>query len=112
EGVSMIHAHDFDSGSFDNCGPVWFKVLRVNDNLVYDGGCKELNINKGGEIPANTSWFDDEVFFCCDDIGKEVMVTLRVFDRDPGPGPVAPARMAPGGDLYGRYNDCWNLTLV
>jgi hypothetical protein len=40
------------------------------------------------------------------------MVTLRVFDKNPGPGPVAPARMGPGGDLYGHFNDCWNITLV
>lgn len=111
-GHAKIFAEDYDSGSFDNCNPVWFKVLRVNADLVYDGGCEGLNGDDNPKTSPIDVWYDDEVYFCCDDIGNEVMVSLRVFDVNPGVGPVAPARMLPGGDLYGHYNDCWNITLI
>ncbi len=111
-GNAKVHAFSFDSGSFDNCNPVYFKVLRVNNDLVYDGGCPELN---GDDKPATSAidvWYDDDVFFCCDDVNNDIMVSMRVFDVDPGWGPVAPARMLPGGDLYGHYNDCWSVVHV
>ncbi|MBK7094827.1 MAG: HYR domain-containing protein [Saprospiraceae bacterium] len=111
-GTAMIDASDFDSGSFDNCNPVWFKVLRVNDQLEYDGGCPELNGDDKPKTATIDVWYDDNVFFCCEDIGSDVMVNLRVFDKDPGEGPVDPSRMAIGGDLYGHYNDCWNITHI
>ncbi len=112
-GHAKVFADDYDSGSFDNCNPVYFKVLRVNSDLVYDGGCKDLNGDDNPATPATIDvWYDDAVFFCCDDINKEVMVSLRVFDVNPGVGPVNPSRMLPGGDLYGHFNDCWNITYI
>jgi hypothetical protein len=111
-GHAKVFAYDYDSGSFDNCNPVWFKVLRVNADLVYDGGCPDLNGDDNTKTATNDVWYDDEVYFCCEDVGNQVMVSLRVFDKDPGVGPVNPSRMLPGGDLYGHYNDCWNMTLI
>jgi len=106
-GTSKIWAEDFDSGSHDaGCGPVYFKVLRN------DLGCPEFN---GDDKPGggNDIWYDDFVKYCCADIGNEpVMTTLRVFDVDPGPGPIAPKRMEIGGDLYGHFNDCWTAVTV
>jgi hypothetical protein len=127
DGIAVAYAEDFDSGSFDNCGPVWFKVLRgseYNDSNVLkaDKGCEELNGDDRPETPRyfdeetgkwvnNELWFDDEVYFCCEDIGREVMVTLRVFEVDPEPYTVDGAVKAyhvnnPEGKLYGKYNDC------
>ncbi|MEZ4908261.1 MAG: HYR domain-containing protein [Saprospiraceae bacterium] len=112
-GSAKVFAEDFDSGSFDNCGPVWFKVLRVNNDLVYDGGCEDLNGDDNLSTSAIDVWYDDDVYFCCDDLAAgDVMVSMRVFDVDPGDGPVAPSRMVPGGDLYGHYNDCWSIVHV
>jgi len=115
-GNAMVEARSYDSGSFDNCSDVWFKVLRVNANLEYDGGCPDLNgdDNLSNNVPVfkNDVWFDDEVFFCCEDLDKDIMVTLRVFDINPGVGPINPTRMLPGGDLYGHFNDCWNVTHI
>jgi hypothetical protein len=121
-GDARVFAEDFDSGSFDNCGPVWFKVLRGyeynnNNELQYDGGCEGLNGDDNPFASGNQVWFDDDVFFCCEDLGLDhpdgIMVTLRVFDVDPGPGPVNPQRMySPNGDLYGRYNDCWSVVEI
>ena len=111
-GNAKVHAFSFDSGSFDNCNPVFFKVLRVNNDLEYDGGCPDLNGDDNPATNSNDVWYDDAVFFCCEDDNKDVMVSLRVFDADPGRGPVAPTRMLPGGDLYGHYNDCWSLVHI
>ena len=102
-GVAEVAAASFNSGSFDNCKPVWFKVWRN------DGGCMDLNCDN---TACTQQWFDDSVFFCCEDVGKEIMVTLRVFEVDPGVGPINPSRMLQGGDLFGHYNDCMTTTLV
>ncbi|MBK6407986.1 MAG: hypothetical protein IPF66_25055 [Holophagales bacterium] len=80
--------------------------------MVYDGGCPDLNGDDNPKTATNDVWYDDEVYFCCEDVGKQVMVSMRVFDKNPGVGPVNPSRMLPGGDLYGHYNDCWNMTLI
>ncbi len=90
-GNADAYAADFDDGSYDNCGDVYFKAM------------KESGANCGG---SGFSTFDDVVTFCCDDIGNNVEVTIRVFDVDPGPGFVFNSRMQPGGDLFGHYNDC------
>lgn len=112
-GSAKVWAKDYDSGSIDNCSKVYFKVLRVNNDLNYDGGCPDLN---GDDSPAQgvQVWFDDAVYFCCNDLTGtgDIMVTLRVFDVDPGLGPVNPSRMLPGGDLYGHYNDCWSINHI
>jgi len=122
-GNSKVYAGSFDSGSFDNCNPVHFKVLRVNDALEYDGGCEVLNGDDKLSTPRyqdandnwknNEVWYDDDVFFCCDDVDQSVMVSFRVFDVDPGAGPIDPKRYAPDkNDLHGHYNDCWSMVKV
>ncbi len=114
-GNAKVWAWDFNSGSFDNCNPVYFKVLRVDSTLVYDGGCEDLNGDDNPFTAANDVWYDDNVYFCCADLDNNdgnVMVSMRVFDVNPGPGPVNPKRMLPGGDLYGHYNDCWSIAHI
>jgi len=111
-GNAKVFATSFDSGSFDNCNPVFFKALRVNDDLVYDGGCEDLNGDDRPATNVNDVWYDDEVFFCCEDVDKGIMVSLRVFDVDPGNGPIAPHRMRENGDLYGHFNDCWSVVNI
>ncbi len=101
DGTSRIFAPAFDDGSNDACSPmVWFKTKRTDNT-----NCADLNgdDNPGGN---NNIWFDDDVFFCCADVGTPVMVDLRVFDVDPGTGPINPNRMEAGGDLFGRFNEC------
>ena len=101
DGIASVLAGAFDDGSNDACGPVYFKVRRMAESACSG----PLN---GDDAPAagNQIWFDDKVKFCCDDVANEVTVVFRVYDRDPGAGPVDPKREAPGGDLFGRYNDC------
>ena len=90
-GSTIIPAHVFDAASFDNCGPVYFKVKRMSLPVGYT--CAN---------PGNaTNLFDDFVQFCCGDIANNnIMVILRVYDLPPVPGPVSDAY------LSGHYNDC------
>ncbi len=111
QGNARTLAPDFSSGSLDNCGDLYFKVLRVDDNLVYDGGCDDLN-GDDSPITGNQIWYDDDVFYCCEDADSSVMVSLRVFDVDPGVGPIDPDRMEGNGDLVGHFNDCWAIVFV
>lgn len=106
----------FDEGSYDNCGQVFFKVLKMTPNT-----CNRANINKQNEIAANQEWFDDEVLFCCNDIQFDaqgnpipVEIILRVYDVDPGPGAIRTTRQpnSPNNLLHNsfldqnHYNDC------
>lgn len=63
-GNGFANAVSFDNGSTDNCCVSGFKAARMTDN------CGN---------PANLT-FDDEVTFCCEDVGKTIQVILRVFD--------------------------------
>jgi len=115
-GTAYADAITFDDGSHDNCGPVFFKVIKERDlcgtpngvefgeNLC--GECVSLNGDDADTISGTQIYFDDRVDFCCEETGEQLIIIMRVFDMDPGEGPVAPSRMAPGGDLFGRFNDC------
>ena len=100
-GTGRVFANTFNGGSNDNCNPVFFKVIRMNPS--------DCAIENGDDDPSpgNQVWFDDDVYFCCEDVAVGLdSVILRVFDVNPGVGPVLPSRMEPGGDLFGRFNDC------
>ena len=111
-GTAKVSAVNFDNGSFDNCQSVYYKVLRVDNSNNYDGGCPNLNGDDNTITASNDIWFDDNVSFCNDDADSVVLVTLRVFDVNPGTGAVNPDRMKSGGDLYGRYNDCFTKVKI
>lgn len=82
-GMALINASTFDKGSYDACGPVYFKARRIEDNP-----CQP------------TTQFFDQVKFCCEDIGDTIEVILRVYDAQPPAGPISP-------DLaVGNYNEC------
>jgi len=108
-----INASTFDDGSYDNCNDVWFKVIRMEDLLGTVNGstrnntvaCGVLNGDDDLSRSGIQKYFDDEVCFCCADVGDTVTVVFRVFDVDPGVGPVSPAVME-RGRLKGRFTDC------
>ncbi len=101
-GFARVNAQSFDEGSYDNCGSsIYFKVRRMDA-----GACMGAD---GDDSPAEgvQEWFDDFVTFCCEEVGREdIMVVLRVYEINPGPGPVDPAREERGGDLFGRFSEC------
>ncbi len=126
-GVTSVGAEFFDEGSYDYCSSVFFKVRRMERFE-----CDKANIDTHGEIGNTTNanddqeWFDDKVKFCCEDIGNDVTVILRVYDVDPGPGEINTNQAAANGFthrngsrgdagnrisyndafLNGTYNDC------
>lgn len=87
-GLAPVLADFFDEGSYDNCGPVFFKVRKMElgtcDNANIDKD-EELNHTRGGncDIDDPEEWFDDDVIFCCEEVGTSVNVILRVYDRNP-----------------------------
>lgn len=102
-GIASVKAISFDEGSTDNCADqLYYKARRMNI-----GGCDGLNGDDSAQITGVQEWFDDDVFFCCDEIDNgTIQVRLRVYEVDPGPGPVDPAREEKGGDLYGHFSEC------
>jgi len=102
DGTGKAFAETFDDGSTDNCENVWFKVIRMDA-----AGCESINGDDDDFLTGVQVYFDDYVKFCCEDVdGENVMVRFRVYDVDPGDGPVNPARHLAGGDLFGRFNEC------
>ncbi len=116
ENLAKICAGDLDEGSYDNCqNHVWFKMIRMSELLGTNNGSNANNVNACNGIngddnltlAGNQIYFDDCSYFCCADVGTRVMVVLRVFDVDPGTGPIAPNRMTSTTSvLNGRFADC------
>lgn len=106
-GYGILLTPTFDEGSSDNCSAVFLKAKR---NIA--AACDLANgddSNQGGY----QEWFDDEVIFCCEDIpNSPITVTLRVYEVDPGDGPVDPSREHGSGDLVGRYTDCESIVTL
>lgn len=111
---TKLCAESLDNGSYDNCANVYFKVIRMESLLGTVNGsyadntaaCLGADGDDDALRPGGQVYFDDCAVFCCADVGNTVMVVLRVFDVDPGAGPVLPNRMDPFGDLEGRFTDC------
>lgn len=102
-GIVKVPAKTFDQGSKDNCASkLYFKVRKMTI-----GTCAEFNGDDAPAIDGYQEWFDDSAFFCCEEAGQEaVQVLFRVYEVNPGAGPVDPKRDLPGGDLYGHFNEC------
>ncbi|MBK8956119.1 MAG: HYR domain-containing protein [Saprospiraceae bacterium] len=118
ENFGKIFAEDINDGSFDNCKPhIFFKAIRMehlrstnngsNANQADNGtNCAGINGDDNAVLDGNQIYFDDHIKFCCSDVNQKIMVVLRVFDVDPGAGPISPARMNQTGNLFGRFSDC------
>ncbi|MCB9081467.1 MAG: HYR domain-containing protein [Lewinellaceae bacterium] len=108
-GLAFVQAKYFDNGSKDNCNAkVYFKVRRMDI-----GACQQVNGDDNTNQAGYQEWFDDYVAFCCADMEMEsVRVIMRVYEVDPGPGPVDPTREEQGGDLFGHYNECMVRVIV
>ncbi|MBK7812147.1 MAG: M36 family metallopeptidase [Saprospiraceae bacterium] len=116
DNYARIYAEDLDEASYDNCAPhVYFKVIRMAELLGTNNGSNSNNTvacaGRNGDdnliLTGNQVYFDDYTDFCCADVGQRIMVVLRVFDIDPGAGPVTPVRMTSTTQpLHGRFSDC------
>lgn len=65
-GVGYVYASMLDDGSIDACGISHMEVRRMDAT----GICGNANDE-----------FADRVFFCCEDVGRENMVQLQVWDN-------------------------------
>lgn len=84
DGIAAVPAYTFDDGSFDNCNDVYFKVRRMDT-----GACGGSN-GDDDSVGGYQEYFDDKIHFCCEDLGGPIMVQFRVYDKDPGLGPIHP----------------------
>ncbi len=77
DGVAIVAAKKFDSGSYDDCALVDYKVRRMD------------SITDCANSQGKSDEFYDEVYFCCGDVDTGyVTVIMRVWDAG------------------GNYNDC------
>ena len=108
-GVAMVLAKTFDDGSFDNCqDEVFFKARRMNI-----GECDQANGDDSPYTSGYQEWFDDRVLFCCGEAeAGEIQVIMRVYEVNPGEGPVNPEREVSGGDLHHHYSDCMVMVQI
>jgi subtilisin-like proprotein convertase family protein len=107
DAFAKIEAVSFDDGSHDNCGPVYFKAVRMTK-----GACNGVNGDDNPNVPGYQEYPDDYVKFCCEDVGDSVLVRFLVFDVDPGPGPINESLLLPGRPLFGRYTECMVVVKV
>ena len=64
DGTALLSADDLDDGSFDECSPITLEIRRMSAVLC---------------VEDDDEW-QEAVTFCCDDIGTDQMVALRVTD--------------------------------
>jgi hypothetical protein len=86
-GITLVPASVFDDGSYDNCGPVTFRVRRMESCIDFDwttdGAC--VDDIPGGVPPVNsrdrgTVSRPCVPFACCDVGAGPIMVELEVTD--------------------------------
>lgn len=114
--IIRVSASSLDNGSIDNCrGKVWYKAIRTEEllntkdasHLNNNVNCSGLNGDDNPLASGNQVYFDDYVYFCCSDVGKKIQVELRIFDINPGIGPVNPDRMnISNSELKGKFSEC------
>ncbi|NOT35750.1 MAG: HYR domain-containing protein [Saprospiraceae bacterium] len=74
DGIAHVYAKTFDDGSYDDCHIDSFLVRRMSD-----GPCDRDNL---------LDPFKPYVEFCCEDVGRNIMVVFRAKDK------------------HGNFNDC------
>ncbi len=89
DGMALVNAASFNSGSSDNCNPLYFKARRLKAN-----SCQ------------SNAMFHDQVKFCCEDVGDTVEIVLRVYDVPVPTGAISPSQ------FEARSNDCTVKALV
>ena len=115
---AQILAQDLNLNSTDDCSnKLYFKTIQVAQLQGQGSGTNEsqgdsseycvlINGDDNPLLQGIQIYFDDGLKFCCRDVGNSVNVVLRVFDVDPGPGPINPSLMSAGAYLFGHYSDC------
>ncbi|HMP30360.1 MAG TPA: hypothetical protein PKD85_12220, partial [Saprospiraceae bacterium] len=119
-GIAKLKVQNIDNGSYDNCSPIYMEIRREDDapaclnigtnghnnNTTYNNTINGLNQQTALHLQDHMNDTDrgQEVKFCCEDIGKEVKVYLRVWDDGDMDGVFGSA-----GD---NYNETWTMVKV
>jgi hypothetical protein len=119
-GVAKLFVDQVNNGSYDNCTGVYMEVRReddspaclnegtngYNNNRTYNGTVNGLD--QTNPIHTNDNTLDTDkgqfVKFCCEDIGQEVKVYLRVWDDASKDGIY--------GNAGDNYNETWSMVKV
>jgi hypothetical protein len=132
KGLAILTPQNVDNGSYDNCSKIYMEVRREdgspacsnlgllwdhdnngdtpsipwNNNITYNGTTNGLGQNVPLHFQDNRYDNDNgqKAFFCCEDIGREVKVFLRVWDDGDMDGVFGSA-----GD---NYNETWTTVKV
>ncbi|MEI2694106.1 MAG: T9SS type A sorting domain-containing protein [Saprospiraceae bacterium] len=122
--VAKVFAHWMNKSSSEQCdSTIYFRIIRLDqlqgtsngsdDSLdVTNNYCVLVNGDDNDNLDGTQIYFDEFATFCCADVDHKVPIVLRVFDRDPGAGPILPSDMAPGGRLHNHFSDCISLVEV
>ena len=136
DGVAKLYTTAFDNGSYDNCNEIYLEVRREdnapicrnegdlwdhdrngatpmvpwNNNTTYNGRINGLDQNVS--LHEHDRVLDTDkgqyVKFCCEDIGKEIKVWLRVWD-DANMSGIFGDTINGLGD---KYNENWSIVKV
>jgi len=94
-GIAKLTPENINNYSYDNCSSVYLEIRREDTiscgNIGLNGHNNNITFNaranKKNEVnplhqsdSANDTDFGQKVYFCCEDIGKDIKVTLRVWD--------------------------------
>jgi hypothetical protein len=134
-GVAKLFTHQVDNGSYDNCTDVYMEVRReddapaclnfgdltgspaapYNNNRTYNDETNGLDQTVG--LHLGDSSFDTDggqfVKFCCEDIGQEVKVWLRVWDDANRNGIFGDTIVLESGLIIAdNYNETWTTVKV
>jgi hypothetical protein len=64
DGTAKVFAESFDNGSWDNCGIALILARKMTNRCA-------------GE---NTTQFKEQLLFCCEEVGSQIMVEMKVID--------------------------------
>ncbi|MCB0647196.1 MAG: T9SS type A sorting domain-containing protein [Saprospiraceae bacterium] len=115
DGFAKLYPFHIDNGSYDNCNAIHMEIRRDDQspackNLGVNGYNNNLTYNNDGHVLDNAADTDSGKFvtFCCEDVGKEVKVWLRVWDDANHSGVF--------GDVVNgvadKYNETWGIVKV
>jgi hypothetical protein len=135
-GVAKLYVSQVDNGSYDNCTKVYMEVRREDDAPACLNDGDLWNHDNSGSTP-DVAWNNNRTYnstlngldqttdlhlqdnpldtdkgqfvkFCCEDIGEEVKVWLRVWDDANGSGIFGDTIDGMGDN----YNETWTMVKV
>lgn len=84
-GLTLVPAHVLDDGSYDECGPVTFEVIRMTSCIDFDWTTQGAGIDNDPNGIINSrdlgTVYRKYLPLSCCDVGNTIMVSLKVTDE-------------------------------